>query len=565
MKHAHHLFSLGFAAALEAAAVLGVLLFSTHASAKLLVAAGLLIQAAAVFALSRDSAGRKQVFSLTAVALSAMIAFFTIAYSDLALWPKVFGSLAVLVASGFAFHKMTGVDSFFGLLMVRSLAGFDVMQAVAKHHPKFSRDITDFGSTMAFGLPWGWGTFGARKAALHALGLLFLLGVLSLTPLLLGIRVGLEVVVAVTLLFGFVGFGLLSLLTSAYNVATVPGAPAGVQLLIPGVTLPWESIFAIAVIAIVHETAHGVLAYVEKLKLKSSGVVLFGFLPVGAFVEPDEEKLDALPLEKKRRILAAGSTSNALFFVVFFILASVVALAIPLVVAGVQVASLPEGSSLSGVLSSGAALVSLDGQVVSDTRALFSFVNATHNPVAVFEGDGRSVFAPLMEVVVERVDADHPASGVLLENDRILAVDGKKVNLPSDVSAALSGKGAGDAVTIQTASGDKVVRLGEDGKLGIFAGFSSVAVLENRARPGFAPVLSALSFLLVVLGLTYLLNFLISVVNLLPLFITDGQKMLYYELEARFSKKTAAHLSTAAGFIVLAIVLINASPFFLGG
>ncbi len=576
MKHAQSLFSFGFAVAIEVASVLAVLLFHSGIVSQplrilfsgylnllpvLLVFAALALQVLFVVSIPRN---RIQTFSLTAVALSAMIWFFSIAYSDLALWPKVFGCLAVLVASGFAFHKMTGVDSFFGLLMVRSLAGFDLMQAVAKHHPKFSRGITDFGATMAFGLPWGWRTFGLRKTGLHALGLLFLLGILSFTPLLLGLRAGLELVVAVTLLFGFVGFGLLSLLSSAYHVATVPGAPAGVQLLIPGVTLPWESIFAIAVIAIVHEVAHGVLAYVEKLKLKSSGVVLFGFLPVGAFVEPDEQKLDALPLEKKRRILVAGSTSNALFFVVFFFLASAVALLIPFFVAGVQVASLPDGSFLSGTLSAGAALLSLDDRPVQDTRALFSFVNATHNPEAVFESDGRTVSAPLMEVVVQTVDSGHPAFGVLNEGDRILAVDGGSISLPSDVSAALSGRGPNEPVVISTVSGDKAVLLGTDGKLGITAGFSPVAVLENRAKPGFASILSALSFLLVVLSLTYLLNFLISVVNLLPLFITDGQKMLYYELEAWLGKKRAAHVSTAAGLVVLAIVLVNASPFFFG-
>ena len=67
----------------------------------------------------------------------------------------------------------------------------------------------------------------------------------------------------------------------------------------PGVTIPIEAIVAVAVIAIVHETAHGVMCVIAKLRLQSSGALLLGWLPIGAFVEPDEKAFKRLK-EKER-------------------------------------------------------------------------------------------------------------------------------------------------------------------------------------------------------------------------------------------------------------------------
>ena len=42
---------------------------------------------------------------------------------------------------------------------------------------------------------------------------------------------------------------------------------------------------------IIHEFSHGILARVENVKINSIGLLLFAIIP-GAFVEPDEEKLN---------------------------------------------------------------------------------------------------------------------------------------------------------------------------------------------------------------------------------------------------------------------------------
>ena len=56
-----------------------------------------------------------------------------------------------------------------------------------------------------------------------------------------------------------------------------------------------------------------------KDKSSSSGIVLFGIIPIGAFVEPDEQEL------KNRRyktsgVIVAGSTANLISCILFFIL-----------------------------------------------------------------------------------------------------------------------------------------------------------------------------------------------------------------------------------------------------
>tara|TARA_B100000029_G_scaffold516569_1_gene631248 strand:+ start:29227 stop:30438 length:1212 start_codon:yes stop_codon:yes gene_type:complete len=84
-------------------------------------------------------------------------------------------------------------------------------------------------------------------------------------------------------------------------------------LLIPGLNpyLPiiygWIAIF---IGIVIHELSHGVIARAVDVPVRSSGVMLFLFLPIGAFVEVDDTKLDSTSFKKSGRIIAAGSGSN---------------------------------------------------------------------------------------------------------------------------------------------------------------------------------------------------------------------------------------------------------------
>ncbi|MHA1377676.1 MAG: site-2 protease family protein [Candidatus Helarchaeota archaeon] len=125
-------------------------------------------------------------------------------------------------------------------------------------------------------------------------------------------------IIGMILIMGFLTFNFLVLLspTASELNAVVP--------LIPGVTVGGETllqiIVPIVIIMISHELAHGIAARIDKIKLKSSGFLMFLVL-FGAFVEVDEKKLLRKSRRSQMRVFGAGSFANILVgffsFVIF--------------------------------------------------------------------------------------------------------------------------------------------------------------------------------------------------------------------------------------------------------
>jgi len=67
-----------------------------------------------------------------------------------------------------------------------------------------------------------------------------------------------------------------------------------------------------------HEIAHGIMCRLEKIKIKSAGIILLLILP-GAFVEPDENEIKKSKLLAKLRIFSAGSFANLIVAFLIFI------------------------------------------------------------------------------------------------------------------------------------------------------------------------------------------------------------------------------------------------------
>ena len=90
-------------------------------------------------------------------------------------------------------------------------------------------------------------------------------------------------------------------------------AAAPVLPILPGITIRvyWLPYFFISVIFlfIIHEAAHGVIALLEKIPVKSAGFFLVLIMP-GGFVEPDEKVFEKAPKISKLRVLSAGSSAN---------------------------------------------------------------------------------------------------------------------------------------------------------------------------------------------------------------------------------------------------------------
>jgi len=78
-------------------------------------------------------------------------------------------------------------------------------------------------------------------------------------------------------------------------------------------------IIAIAVIAIFHEFAHGIIARTYGIKIKTTG---FGFLGpfLAAFVEPDEKQMESKSKFQQIAVLSAGTFANLILAFLFFLL-----------------------------------------------------------------------------------------------------------------------------------------------------------------------------------------------------------------------------------------------------
>lgn len=152
---------------------------------------------------------------------------------------------------------------------------------------------------------------------------------------------------AIGLVFVTMFFMMILLIWSATLVARIPRESApGPELLIalPGVNpiIPlWYGIIALAVAIIIHEFAHGILTRVANLTVKSLGIV-FCVVPIGAFVEPDEEEIKATTRRKRMRLFAVGPTTNILFALICAVLFSWVFIG--------SVAPVHDGVMLAGAL-----------------------------------------------------------------------------------------------------------------------------------------------------------------------------------------------------------------------
>ncbi len=148
---------------------------------------------------------------------------------------------------------------------------------------------------------------------------------------------------------------IISIVTGVKDSSAPAPAPGGSPI-IPGVTIPlFEGILALAIVLVVHEMSHGLLARVSKIRLDSAGVVLFGVLPFGAFVEPDEKELDKVPKAEANRVMVAGVAANLITcLLLFMLMMALLAATTPMRLEGWRV--------LSGPLPEGAIVYSIDGQ-----------------------------------------------------------------------------------------------------------------------------------------------------------------------------------------------------------
>lgn len=262
-------------------------------------------------------------------------------------------------------------------------------------------------------------------------------------------------VVAMALMFSIV---VLSTITQL-QVKTDP-MPLNQILVIPGVNpiIPlWYGILALAIAIIVHEFSHGILTRVADLKIKSLGL-LFAVIPMGAFVEPDEEQLLATRRRNRMRVFAAGPGSNIIFGLLcamvfsWIFMANVVPIEDGAVV--VQVMKDPQCPAYEAGVRPLMEIVEIDGVRIENQDDLYDFdrfdPGDTIPDMVVRDGDERIHLENLTAgVVVLSVTEDLPAQRSGIEPGMIIqSVDGNVIRASRNLSDVLANTDPGQEVNI---------------------------------------------------------------------------------------------------------------------
>lgn len=140
-----------------------------------------------------------------------------------------------------------------------------------------------------------------------------------LTRMLGRTRRGIRVFADVSVVAGFImmGFAFWFLLDNIVKYFNTPAEFSQLTVLIPGVTLTSGPsilyfLLSIPIVLVIHEGAHGIVATLEKIRIKTGGFAIFIAMFAG-FVEPDDEEFNKAKKISKLRVIGAGATANVIF------------------------------------------------------------------------------------------------------------------------------------------------------------------------------------------------------------------------------------------------------------
>jgi len=275
----------------------------------------------------------------------------------------------------------------------------------------------------------------------------------------------------------------------------VPGFPiAGLGIVFP-LVMGWICLF---IILLVHEFSHGVVARAFNIKILSSGLAFFGPL-FGAFVEPDEKEISKRKDIEQYSVFSAGPVSNLLLgFVAFLIMGY-------LLVPGIDTITDPSGIRIGiqegfpaqkANISSNSIITKIDDTVISDTDSFIKFTKK---------------LKPNQLVTVYTNNASYSLTTTVNPNDNTSAYFG--VYVFSDILKP---------------------------KDNMFA--KSLFVIFNWFKDLFSWL--------------FIISIGVALINLFPMFITDGARMLKTSMLALVKdKKKAIYLWSKINMVGVVILL----------
>ncbi len=308
-----------------------------------------------------------------------------------------------------------------------------------------------------------------------------------------GVGVALVIMVGAFLLLIIQSFSILqsppteNVLQNPQNVLVIPG----VNEFLPLSVAP-EIIIGLLIGLVVHEGGHGLFCRVEDIEIKSMGVALFALLPIGAFVEPDEESARAARRGPRTRMYAAGVMNNLIVTVIVFALlfgpvGGAIAVAPGAAVGGV----FPGGAAEAAGIDQGDRIVAIDGQPVDSDEQLMTALGETEaNELTITLADDREVTVE-RSALITAVVADSPfatddpddESGIFFDEETvktITAVGDTPVRTESDIRAAAEDD---PVVELTVENDDTGEETTVEGPFGVFATVSPDSGLSAAGAP----------------------------------------------------------------------------------
>ena len=303
---------------------------------------------------------------------------------------------------------------------------------------------------------------------------------------------GIRVFADVSVIAGFLmmGFAFWFLLANISNFFVEPTEFAELTVLIPGVTLTSASailyfLLSIPIVLVIHEGAHGIVATLEKIKIKTGGFAIFIALFAG-FVEPDEKEFDDARKISKLRVIGAGATSNVIF-----------------------------------AFALGAILL---------TNPLFALI--LPEPFLEWFYD-----APDGVGIISIIEGSGAEKAGLQKNDVITGIDDIAIITPVDFQKA--DLKPGDVVTVTVQRDGQILQLPveimpspDDPDKGL------VGIMRDSAF--YKPVYNFIEWdpqVSMFLLWLWMISFFIGIINMLPLPILDGGKFIYTIIEKKASER----------------------------
>jgi len=349
------------------------------------------------------------------------------------------------------------------------------------------------------------------------------------------------------------GIGLYLISSSLFTLLWIPAARditrelgPGAYLLLPGINPLLPILYGwIAIIGAitVHEGAHGIIARNRGFKVKSSGLLFFLVIPIGAFVDVDEKQLAKAKAKDSLRVMAAGVGGNIVVAVVCILSVLVIVSGLTPVIDGVYIFDVTEGMPAedAGLLVEDV-FVSVENIEIGNSEELRTLLE-DKNP-----GD-------ILQVTVAR--------GEMWANQFSTSV-----NLTEFEGRAFMGVRLGDLMT------EERLRFYQT----LTPETLSVYLVPPALAPGLVPFSDSLAnfythelgipwqVLANVLFWLWFVNVNVAVLNALPIYPLDGGRMFNITLKSilgrRLGEKTVSRITFAVtGALIWVLLMIAVIPF----